>query len=405
MRKPISQVRARVNQAHVVLTWYKSTPTFQAKDEKTFASFRIYRLETNDFVFGRDYEEFFFGLSHTSAQLVFEGPLSPTNNRKYTYTDEHVETGSTYAYFIQATDAPIVGPVPVRVRDPEIWWSYHTLQTRIQELANIAPDHVKITTCGHTSAGRNIFCLNIGQGTRTLGLVGLIHAGESGPELIVPALKTLLQIQPELFDHVRVVAIPGVNLDAREQEAEGTPWYLRTTPGGVDINRNFPSDWQNTEYGYGLDSSDPDAITFRGYAPICASETQAIINTFTQTPPDVLFAYHSLASICGMPALGSHKGQNNTAYTSKCETFVRQYALGLFPEMPFDPKWLYYGTSAGSLPAWLYDLGGIPAFDLEARHNSPEAPCIIDQTNRTLLADYQQRHTRAIANVLKQLSL
>lgn len=404
MRKTISNVRACVRKGQVILTWYKSTPTFQAKDAEPFGTFRIYRRKEDGFVFGEDYGEYFSGMTPDGAERIYEGALTPSNNRKFAFSDTGVEIGATYVYFVQAGNTPIVGPVPVRVRDAEVWWPYDVLRKRIEALSAIAPELVRVGSCGYTSAGRDIFRVDVGHGDRVLGLVGLIHGGEAGPELIVPALSHLIKTRPDVFAHVRVVAIPSVNADAREQEANGVPWYVRTTPGGVDLNRNFPADWGETEYGYGLDSSDVDSDTFRGFAVQCAPETQAVIRAFTQTRPDVVFSFHCLAGICGMPALASRKGQTDRVYADRCRTLAQHYASGLYPETPFEDRWLQFGTSAGSLPTWLYNLGGIPAFDLEGRRDGGEAACITDRTDRALVTDYQQRHARAIAEVIAGLA-
>ena len=127
------------------------------------------------------------------------------------------------------------------------------------------------------------------------------------------------------------------------------------------------------------------------------------MQAFTQARPNAVFAFHCLASICGMPALASRKGASDPVYADRCRRLAQGYAEGLYPETPFDERWLRFGTSAGSLPAWLYDLGGIPAFDLEGQRDGGEGPCITDQTDRALIAEYQERHARAIAAVMSLL--
>lgn len=403
MRKPISQLRARVCDGAVELTWYKSTPMFTdaVAAAAELAVFRIRRQRHDAFTFGQDYAEYFRGRhGDETAELVHEGPLEAHNDRKYTFIDDTVEVAATYAYTIQTRTSEPIGPLPVRVRDPEVWWSYDELRSRLAALAGQAPERVRITGCGHSAGGREIPCIEIGQQGPILGLVGLIHAGESGPELIVSALAQLLARRPALFDRARVVALPTVNVDAREQMARGVPWYLRTTPQGVDLNRNFPADWDTVEYGYGLDSSDPDAGTYRGPAPASAPETRAVMAVFEAQRPDAVFSMHCLAGICGMPALAPRKAQEDAAYADRCRALVECYGAGLYGGDAEASGWLHFGTSAGSLPAWLYDLDRIPAFDLEGGRVDAEIPCVTDATDRDLIHRYQDRHARAIEAVL-----
>ncbi|MCK4283836.1 MAG: hypothetical protein KAX44_05930, partial [Candidatus Brocadiae bacterium] len=230
------------------------------------------------------------------------------------------------------------------------------------------------------------------------GLVGLIHGGESGPELIIPALERLVAESPDLLTAARIVAIPAVNIDARQQMVAGTPWYLRTTPAGVDLNRNFPARWHEVGYGYGLDSSDPDSATYRGPCAGAAPETRAVMSVFSERRPDVLFSFHWLASICELPALApTCEDRRHRPY---CRSVIESYARGLYPELPFSENWLAFDGTPGALPTWLYDLGCLAAFDLEGGVRAEARPCQTDQTDRSLLEEYQQRHYDAIRSLL-----
>jgi len=290
----------------------------------------------------------------------------------------------------------------VKVRDNRVWWPYDTMVSRLEQLVELSQGRATLDWCGTTGAGRKIPCLRVGRGAKTLGLAGLVHAGEAGPELIIPAIEHLVRSAPDLLEKVRVVAIPSVNIDAREEMVRGTPWYLRVTPLGVDINRNFPVHWDETEFGYGLDSSDPDSLTYRGPSPASAPETQAVVSVFSEDRPDIVFSLHCLASICGMPALTTRLAVEDAEYFGKCRRIVESYAQGLYPEAKFQDQWLSFACSAGSLPSWLYQLDGIPAFDVEGCAVPREAPCRQDRTDIALLQDYQERHTRAIKTVVRE---
>ncbi|MDA0747553.1 MAG: M14 family metallopeptidase [bacterium] len=403
MRKPISHSTAIATNGNVYLHWFNSTSLFK-KETGEFDHFRIYRREESDFVFGQDYQEYFLALDNSNTELIFEGPLACTNGRKCVFEDTSVETSRTYAYFIQTKTSAPIGPIPVRVRDPEIWWSYAYLMQRLNALQNRAPNLVKLSVCGQTAKSIDIPCLRLGTGNQILGLVGLIHGGESGPELIVPALEHLLEHHRDLLQKVQVIALPSVNIDAREQQVQGVPWYIRKNHQETDINRNFPVHWEETEYGYGLDSSDETSATYRGPSPASAPETRAVLAAFQETRPHAVFCFHALASLCGIPALTAKYAKTDTDYTSRCKKIVEVFGKGLHPDLEYADNWLSFGCSAGSLPAWFYELNRIPAFDLEIGIDKNALDlCRTDRTDRALLRDYQERHARAIHAVLEHM--
>lgn len=395
MRKTILQPNAIAENGKVTLSWYKSTPLFNEASASEFDHFRIHRMEEK-FTFGEDYEEFFLDTDGTDAQQIFEGSLEAINNRKYVFQDDSVETGRTYSYFVQTQTSCRIGPIPVRVRDPEVWWSHEYMMSRLKSLCEQSEGIANLSICGRTSQGKEIPCLEVGGGSKILGLVGLIHGGESGPELIIPAISRLLDESPQLFQKVRIMAIPAANIDSREKMVRGTPWYIRTNHQGVDLNRNFPAHWETAEYGYGLDSSDPASMTYRGPYPASAPETQAVMSVFKKHSPDAVFSFHCLAGICGMPALVSKRAADDKEYNCKCMRIVDVYGKGLFPELDFSEKWLRHSGSSGSLPAWLYELDRIPAFDLEGGIDDNAERCKVDHTDRVLIEEYQNRHARAI---------
>lgn len=401
MRKPISNLKAVCADGRVVLTWYKATPFMGAEHEAEFASFRVLRREVPAFVFGADYEEFFWGMGPEGAEAVFQGPLPASNGRKFAWTDDAVRPRTTYAYFVETAQSRPVGPAPVRVRDAEVWWTHSVLKARLERLAGRWPGLASLGVCGCTAAGREIFCLEVGHSGPAIALVGLIHGGESGPELIVPALEELLARSPGLFGKARVVAVPSVNADAREALARGVPWYLRTTPQGVDLNRNFPAGWEERELGYGLDSADPDSGTYRGPAPASAPETRAVMDALERCRPAAVFSCHWLASVCGLPALCARRAAEDGEYMAKCRRLAEEFGKGLCPEKTPEAKWLKPNSSSGSLSAWVYETFGAPCFDLEGSVVDEGRLWATDQTDPATIAEWQERHARGIGRVLE----
>lgn len=408
-QKHLMELRAEVEDGSVCIHAYKSTWSFD--EGKTGASdpfrvIRVYRRETPGFTFNDDYAEYFDGLSWREAELVFEGPLAAGNNRKFAYIDNDVVIGQTYAYWMAADEGEPVGPAPVKVRDPEVWWSQARIASEMVELKARYPQIVQVETIGRTVRGKEIQALRIGPARPCIGLVGAVHAGESGPELILPAIANLLANHGELLSRVGIVAVPVANADERERLARGVPWYLRTNANGVDLNRNFPSDWEDVSYSYGLDSSDPASATYRGVAPGSEPETQALMAFFNKNTVDVLYSYHFLASITGMRFLAPISTEGFVERAKQCQDFAVCYAGGMVPGLSFKTEQVFaYGTCGSSLPAWFHRQSGAPAFDIEISGLEPKAraQCVVDQTDQGLLHDYQERHERGLLAVLREL--
>ena len=383
-----------------------STPLLEGPEKaRRNLKIRVYRLETPHVVFGEDYAEYFDGLSHAGAAKIFEGPLPVMNGRKFEYTDKSVKTGTVYAYWVSSTRGdPPAGPLPVKVRDPEVWWPAEKLQARVAALAKVHPHLVKLRACGRTVRGRRLTGIVAGVTGPTLALVGAVHPGESGPELMVPALERLLEEDRALLAKVRVAALPSVCLDERERLAQGNPWYLRLNANGVDLNRNFDADWDRVEKAYGYISSDPDALTYRGRAAGSEPETAAVATFLHKADPAAVFSYHWLASIAGCGFLAPKIADGDKEYDARARALVTAYTRGFQGDRRKTDRPRYLCT-VGSLPTWCYRHGGIPCFDVEGSRKRPvEESAATDKTTRTMLHEYQQRHYRGIVSVLELLA-
>lgn len=402
-RKELGALHGRVQDGAVELTGFKTTPAFEAKGrQRRFASIRVYRAAADGFVFGQDYAEYFDGMDWGKARLIHEGPLPAGNERKYSYRDESVKVGRTYAYWMAAASGKPSGPVAVRVRDPEVWWSADELERRLRDLKTSHRGMVRILRVGETGMGRPIPGFIAGDGRACIALVGAVHAGEAGAELMVWAVDRLLDTEPALFSRARVVCVPVVNLDERERLARGCPWYLRVNARGVDLNRNFPADWETVEHGYGYESDDPESMTYRGPQAASEPETQALMTLLRAQRPVAVYAFHCLASICGGMFLGAGAARGDREYEKRCRAAALPYGKALTPEVPPE-ELVRYGCTSGSLAAWCYRVLGIPAFDLEMSRHEPRAlaACRADRTNRALLKDYRERHVAGLRAALR----
>lgn len=400
--KSLIQFRARVLPGPVVrLTAYLGTEVFKNRQNAPAPVFQLYRKQEPDFLFNRDDASFFDGLPWSEAALLFEGEADLLNERKWEYHDTTAEIGQTYAYWVnlKGSTTPPAGPSAVKVRHPDVWWSYAKLQERLDRLAARHPDLVTLATHGASTRHRPIRSAVVGRQPPEIALVGAIHPGESGPELIVPVLERLLECDRPLLEKTGLAALPSVSLDERERQVEGYPPYLRTNANGVDLNRNFPADWEAVEYGYGLISSDPDALTYRGPFAASESETRAVMAFMEATRPKAVFSFHCLAGICSPVFLTTRRCDHDPAFQAVCDKWTRPYTHGYYGEAR-EPA-IKYACSAGGLPHWLYRKSGVPCFDLEWDRDPATQGCINDLTTPEMIDDCARRHYEGVRAVLQ----
>lgn len=405
-RKLLGRLTATCTEDGVKINTYKTTPAFQDSEcAPLFREIRVYRKEEADFTFGQDYEEYFHGLPYDRADLIFQGPLEAINDRKYEYVDRDVRVGGTYGYWIAAAEGEPAGPVAVRVRHRQVWWPYETVIQRLRGLEARHPSTVTLAEIGRSVQDRPLYGVTIGASERRVALVGLVHAGESGPELFIPAAERLIAEQPALLSSVGLAIVPSVNVDEREREVAGVPWYLRVNANGVDINRNFDVQWDQVELGYGLVSSDPTSATYRGPRVESEPETRAVSRFLEKVRPVALFSYHALSSLCGFSYLMYREVEKDEAHAREGERLAKAYAKGMWAEFEND-RYASFGTSAGSLPAWCYEKLGVPAFDIEMSGEVPEdrSAAREDRVTLELLERYQDMHYRGIVSVLQLLT-
>jgi protein MpaA len=168
-------------------------------------------------------------------------------------------------------------------------------------------------TIGHSSEGRPIHALAIdGMGDRRVLVFGCIHGTECAGSAVVSRLLTGC---PPLSD---VAFVRNLNPDGL---AAGT----RLNGRGVDLNRNFSSDWE--PIGARWDSQ------YSGPRPFSEPETRLARRLIRRLDPDVTIWFH----------------QESSAYVRAWGPSVpeaRRYAT--LADLPFRPlPWL-----AGTAPNW-----------------------------------------------------
>jgi hypothetical protein len=157
---------------------------------------------------------------------------------------------------------------------------------------------------GRTVLGKDIMMFKIGNpnGGRVL-FDGAIHGGETiGPELLVFYAKWLLNGSDLLAQRILLgtytLIIPALNVDRYSGP--------RKNMNGVDLNRNFATDWNHAG------STDPNSESYRGPAPLSEPESQTLVHVLQTFKPDFYVNLHMWAS----PYYAGSSYGNRTYYST-----------------------------------------------------------------------------------------
>lgn len=364
----------------------------------------IYRREEPGYIFDYDEKEYFDCLPlPTEADVIFRGHLEDLHTF-CEYYDHEVELGKIYAYWVGKGEIgeSITGPVAVKIRDEEVWWRFDRILEETYKLKRDFPT-LHLIDLGETPLGKPLVAILGGNKERMIACVGAVHAGESGPEILLTALRDILTEDPRALDECGIAILPVVSADNREEMASGAPWYIRKNSRGVDLNRNFDADWDRVDYSYGLASDDPKSPTYRGPRPDSEPEVKALIKLMETVKPRAVFSYHFLCSICTDRLLSYGGASGDFNYINKLDEISIEYSKAFrqtvgASERNFKTTELI--CSAGSLIAWLYKRG-IPAFDLEMSGDLEEMfPSKKDKSTSEALVIATKGHKAAILKML-----
>ncbi|MDR2184483.1 MAG: hypothetical protein LBO80_02265 [Treponema sp.] len=401
--------QAVVKDGVVEISGVLSSP-HEVEENKTLKR-RIYRRTITDFVFDEDYGEFFSGIAPPDpSELIFEGPLPQRHLRWAAYTDRDVEIGSYYVYWIGDEDSEkngeVYGPMAVKVRDPEIYWTYKKTVERMEAIKAAYPGMAEMRQFGQSTRKRPLYGIVAGNPSKLLAFTGYVHAGESGTEILLPALERLLAVNRDLLSRAGIAMLPCVNADSREKFVTGHPSYIRVNPNHVDLNRNYPVFWDLPGYGYGLDTNAEWSVTYRGPYPASEDETQAVMNFIKTLKPRGVFSFHAMGSICADAFCVPSAAATDRAYCQKCLELYMPYSKG-FREINSEADVrLPPNKPAQYLTEWIYQEFKIPAADLEFNGKDYEKYGYTkrDRTDRKTLDLFRERHYQGMVNALEVLA-
>jgi predicted deacylase len=179
-------------------------------------------------------------------------------------------------------------------------------------------------------------------------IVANIHGGDEWNTLtLANQLIQYLNQNPNVIpDDVTLYIMPSLNPDG---EARTHDKYGRLNTNGVDLNRNFPVNWQADWERAGCWNYLP---TSGGTGPGSEPETQALMEFITGHEVEALISYHSAA--LGIFPGGDPWDENSIGFAEA----IAQVSTYRFP--PLDTGCTY----SGSLPDFAVSQG-IAAVDIE----------------------------------------
>ena len=201
--------------------------------------------------------------------------------------------------------------------DPYVVYTYEQMLVDIEELAGAYPGLIEAYSFGESEEGRDLMAVELGYGERKVLINASIHGCESfstsfamflidryayayavGEEFGGRDCKELLDEVTFVFS---VMLNPdGVNIaqngiaasdnyeNVRRMSMKDTGWWgWKTNSNGVDINRNFPFNWWQSNY-----DRTPGARYYHGPEAASESETRAMMELLETTPYSVFVDLH-----------------------------------------------------------------------------------------------------------------
>lgn len=201
---------------------------------------------------------------------------------------------------------------------------------------------------GYSIEGRPLEVYKFGKGTQERMIVAGIHGGDEWNTVtLANQLIKYLNEHPEAVpDNVMLYILPDLNPDG---EARAHNKYGHVNHNGVDLNRNFPVNWQEKWDRAGCWNYLP---TSGGTGPGSEAETQTLMSFIEAHHIQALISYHSAA-------LGVFPGGLpwDSASTRLAESIAE---VSSYPFPPIDTGCTYSGTLAD------YAVSkGLAAVDLE----------------------------------------
>ena len=225
---------------------------------------------------------------------------------------------------VYASDGP---ETPEAFEEPWIVdpWRLYPYEQMTEDLAALEaryPELISVSSIGQSVEGREIPVFRLGRGERVVLVCAAMHAREYETTNFVMYMAELYCRGYEsdawfsglsyrrLLDGVTFVVVPQLNPDgvviaqnsaeylaehpelAELPVTEGWPpndysWW-KANSRGVDLNRNWPYNWNNW-----VKCREPSSADYAGPEPLSESETQAMMRLIETTPFEAFCSFHS----------------------------------------------------------------------------------------------------------------
>jgi murein peptide amidase A len=281
----------------------------------------------------------------TTIRTVLTGPLRALTVALAAIAFATIAPGHAPATTARAPATPASAPATT-ARAPA------TIAPAPATTASAPATPTRTVVIGHSVKGRPIIAIVRGpnDAPRKILVVGCIHGNECAGLAIISALKRAAVVKG-----VQLWLVPGMNPD-------GTAADTRQNADGVDLNRNFPYQWQPI--------SDP--IYYSGPRPLSEPETRAAVRLIRRIKPAVTIWYHQHEDLVDMA--GGDRGA------------ARRYAqLAHLPAtcLPFLP---------GTAPAWSnHAFPGTTAFVVELPAGPVASAALADHLRAVRAMELDQR--------------
>ena len=289
--------------------------------------------------------------------------------------------GYVTANYIQPLDAEYFAK-RLTVLSPTTQYTYDQMVADMAALQAAYPETVTVSSIGESELGLDIPVMLVGnpQAPNRVLMQGAMHAREHFTAWLLMAIIDHSLSTKLLSDNVCYHVIPMSNPDGvfisqsqtlndsqkeiyQSDLSSGYTSYDSKTYAqkwksnalGVDLNRNFPSGWENS-----LEHPLPSSERFRGNSPLCAAESKALADYTQGRHFSATLSFHSHGSVLYY------------AYGSKQPVNDLSYSLALAVQQPtgYRPIGGYDGTSGAGYKDWAMDALDIPSITVEIGSNS-----------------------------------
>lgn len=195
-------------------------------------------------------------------------------------------------------------------------YRYDNLVSDLNQLAKQFPNLVELEMIGTSVEGRKLLALKVGTGDVKVICHGAHHAREwMTSRLIVDFICHLMtsetkpwkHIRKEWLDRITFWFVPMVNpdgvtlvqdgpdhfsnrdelIDLNDDSLDFSSW--KANARGVDLNRQYPIDWEEIQ----ADPGRPSSSNYKGEHPLSEPEIKSLVDFVNQHDFDCALAYHS----------------------------------------------------------------------------------------------------------------